>query len=131
MSESAEVKDTARGPDEETRRMEAVEDFEIKRLKYGFLLLVITIILVSVIFFGAAIMLGDKFDSPAAVLSLISSVTTLIGSLVGFYFGAQVGSSGYARAEAHRQETAKLAQQLTQQALNRVDRQESRNGVEG
>ena len=116
---------------EEPPDIEAAERFELTRLKYGFWLLMTSIIVVSLIFTAAAIVLGDRLDSPAAVISLISTVTTLIGTLVGFYFGAQIGSSGYARAEAHRQETTRLSQQTAQRAIDAVRNGSSSNGPEG
>jgi hypothetical protein len=56
---------------EEPPDIEAAERFELTRLKYGFWLLMTSIIVVSLIFTAAAIVLGDRLDSPAAVISLL------------------------------------------------------------
>ena len=130
MSESEQQRDATGVRNEELPGTAEVERFESMRLKYGFWLLVVSIVLVSLIFSAAAVILGDRFDSPAAVLSLISTVTTLIGTLVGFYFGAQIGASGYARAEVHRQETVRLAQQTAQRAVDALSNGSSANGTE-
>lgn len=90
-------------------RTRQVEDFELRRLRYGFLLLLSSIGIILAMFVVVAVSFGRVFDTAAGVISLITTTTTVIGTLVGFYFGSQVGSAGAARADAARQETVDLA----------------------
>ena len=96
-----------------------VEDFESRRLTFGFGLLLASLLAILIIFVLVIVVLGDRFDSAASVLSLIPTTTTVIGTLIGFYFGAQVGASGFARADINRQETTQQYQQLAQQAIGK------------
>ena len=97
-----------------------VEDFESRRLTFGFGLLLASLLAILIIFVLVIVVLGDRFDSAASVLSLIPTTTTVIGTLIGFYFGAQVGASGFARADINRQETTQQYQQLAQQAIGKT-----------
>lgn len=90
-------------------RSEKVEHFELRRLSYGFWLLISSLGIILAMFGLVVWRFGGLFETDAAVLSLITTTTTVIGTLVGFYFGSQVGSAGAARAEAARQETVDLA----------------------
>ena len=92
--------------DDVSERAIKVEDFESRRFKYGFGLLLAGLAAILVMFVLVTLQLGDRFDTAASVLSLITTSTTIIGTLVGFYFGAQIGASGFARAEINRQELA-------------------------
>jgi hypothetical protein len=107
-----------------------VEDFECRRLKYGFGLLLAGLAAILVMFVLVTLLLGDRFDTAASVLSLITTSTTVIGTLVGFYFGAQIGASGFARADINRQEMAQQSQQTARKAVGRacivVDEQRKR-----
>jgi hypothetical protein len=94
-----------------------VEDFECRRLKYGFGLLLASLAAILVMFELVTLQLGDRFDTAASVLSLITTSTTVIGTLVGFYFGAQIGASGFARADINRQELAQQSQQTARKAV--------------
>ena len=64
MSESEQQRDATGVRNEELPGTVEVERFESMRLKYGFWLLVVSIVLVSLIFSAAAVILGDRFDSP-------------------------------------------------------------------
>lgn len=98
-------------------RTKQVEDFELSRLRYGFILLLLSSIgIILAMFTVVAVSFSDVFQTDASVLSLITTTTTVIGTLVGFYFGSQVGSAGAARADAARQETVDLAVKAAQGA---------------
>jgi hypothetical protein len=114
---------------EVSERAAKVEDFESRRLTYGFRLLLAGLSSILVMFVLITVLLGDRFDTAASVLSLITTTTTIIGTLVGFYFGAQIGASGFARADLNRQETAQHAQQMAQQATQQAQ-QTARQAVE-
>lgn len=114
---------------EASERAIKVEDFESRRLTYGFGLLLAGLGSILVMFVLVTLQLGDRFDTAASVLSLITTTTTIIGTLVGFYFGAQIGASGFARADINRQETAQQAQEMAQQAAQQAQ-QTARQAVE-
>jgi hypothetical protein len=105
---------------EVSERATKADEFESTRLTYGFKLLLFGLGSILVMFVLVTVQLGDRFDTAASVLSLIPTTTTVIGTLVGFYFGAQVGASGFARADINRQETAQQAQQIAQQATQQA-----------
>jgi hypothetical protein len=105
---------------EVSERATKADEFESTRLTYGFKLLLFGLGSILVMFVLVTVHLGDRFDTAASVLSLITTTTTVIGTLVGFYFGAQVGASGFARADINRQETTQQAQQIAQQATQQA-----------
>lgn len=77
------------------------EQVDQTRIKYGFGLVVLSLLLVAGLFLFVPY--DVEWNSPADVATGMGSVTTNIGTLGGFYFGHQAGSSGKERAEASRE----------------------------
>jgi hypothetical protein len=76
-------------------------------MRYGFWLILFSLVLVSGLFVFVAWTV--VWDEPTDIATGLASVTTLFGTLVGFYFGHQVGSSGKERAEASRERSDAVA----------------------
>jgi hypothetical protein len=77
------------------------------RARYGAGVVIAGLVVVALTFFAALI----AFDKASSVSTALAGVTGVIGTIVGAYFGVQVGSEGKARAD----ENARVAtNQLTQ-----------------
>jgi hypothetical protein len=79
-------------------RQDAAGDAEIARARYG-VTVVLAGLVVTLVAFGLALVAFDKAGSVSAALAPITGV---IGTVVGAYFGVQVGASGKSEAEAAR-----------------------------
>ena len=78
------------------------------RTLLGFLVIIAALLMV-VIVFGTAV---SKLTASADVTTAVGSVTTVIGTLVGFFFGNSAGSAGKEKADTARRDT--------ERKLNRV-----------
>jgi hypothetical protein len=97
-------------------------DEETARLERGFRLVMNSVYVVLALFVIALIGMGvlAGFGVKSGVVSaMLTAVTGVIGSLVGAYFGIQVGSEG-------RQQVEDGAERSRQQAEDRAERIESR-----
>jgi hypothetical protein len=97
-------------------------DEETARLERGFRLVMNSVYVVLALFVIALIGMGvlAGFGLKSGVVSaMLTAVTGVIGSLVGAYFGIQVGSEG-------RQQVEDGAERSRQQAEDRAERIESR-----
>ena len=85
------------------------ESADVLRLKFGALIIVAAFALLGVVF---AVSIAH-FSSAADVTAVVGSVATVVGTIVGAYFGIQVGSHGKEAATAARDK----AEMTTQAAL--------------
>jgi len=68
------------------------------RIRYGFLIVIIGLFLVTVVFLVAM----KKYPTASDVTGVVGSVTGVVGTIIGAFFGVQVGSAGKEKAEAAR-----------------------------
>jgi hypothetical protein len=89
-------------------RQRAAENFEVARAKYG-----VTVVLAglggTLVAFGLALL---AFDTASAVSAALAPITGVLGTIVGAYFGVQVGASGKAESEAARTKAEDDAKKL-------------------
>ena len=93
--------------------------------KYGFGIVVIGLILVGFIF-GIAVL---RWTSASDVSTVVSAATGVIGTLVGAFFGVQLGSAGKDKSDAARQTAenkalhfaAALEPSKAQQVMEKLD----------
>lgn len=81
---------------------------ETIKAKYGIVVVLAGLAVILVAFIVAL----ARYDKAADVSTALAPVTGIVGTLVGAYFGVQVGSEGKARAEEARsrsEEQAKAA----------------------
>jgi len=81
---------------------------DMTRIKYGAWLIGAAFVLLGGVF-GVAVW---RYSSAADVVAVVGSVATVAGTILGAFFGAQVGSAGKEAAEARRaqaERTARLA----------------------
>jgi len=81
---------------------------DLVRIKYGAWLIAAAFLLLGVVF-GLAIW---QFSAAADVTAVVGSVTTVVGTIIGAFFGVQIGSAGKEAAEtgrAHAERAARLA----------------------
>jgi uncharacterized membrane protein len=74
-------------------------------IKYGFWVIIIGFILVTVIFIVAIF----KWQEASDVTAVVGAFTGLVGTVVGAFFGAQIGSAGKEKAEKARKEAEEKA----------------------
>jgi hypothetical protein len=89
-------------------RADDAADAEVARARYG-VTVVLAGLAVTLLAFGFALLAFDKAGSVSAALAPITGV---IGTIVGAYFGVQVGSSGRSQAEAARAKAEDDARRL-------------------
>jgi hypothetical protein len=80
----------------------------VARYLWGFLVVAVGLLTLVGIFVAALL----EWEKPDDVVTGISPITGVVGSLVGAFFGIQAGAAGRERAEAARQEEATKVQQL-------------------
>jgi uncharacterized protein YacL len=90
------------------RQPTAAESAELVRARYG-VTVVLAGLVVTLVAFGLTLLAFDKAGSVSAALSPITGV---IGTIVGAYFGVQVGASGKAESEAARSKAEDDAKKL-------------------
>ena len=78
------------------------------RAKYGFYLVVIGLVVILVVFVVAVWKYGAAND----VVTVVGSVTGVIGTIVGAFFGLQAGAAGKEKAEAARKDAEEKALKL-------------------
>jgi len=86
----------------------AMAEADMTRIKYGAWLIGAAFVLLGGVF-GVAVW---RYSSAADVVAVVGSVATVAGTILGAFFGAQVGSAGKEAAEARRaqaERTARLA----------------------
>jgi hypothetical protein len=86
----------------------AAESAEVARARYG-VTVVLAGLVVTLVAFGLTLLAFDKAGSVSAALAPITGV---IGTIVGAYFGVQVGASGKAESEAARSKAEDDAKKL-------------------
>jgi hypothetical protein len=86
----------------------AMAEADMTRIKYGAWLIGAAFVLLGVVFVIAV----WRYQTAADVVAVVGSVATVAGTILGAFFGAQVGSAGKEAAEARRaqaERTARLA----------------------
>jgi len=83
--------------------------------------------LVAVVYIVAVV----KWNTAADVTTVVGSVTGIIGTLVGVFFGNSVGSAGKDKAEAARNTAEKKLQTMTALASQRASLEEVQNALKG
>lgn len=68
------------------------------RVKYGFWIVIAGLIVVGAVFVAAIL----KWPTAADVSTAVGSLTGVVGTIIGAFFGIQVGSAGKEKAEADR-----------------------------
>lgn len=88
----------------------AKSSFQIDKLRltYGFWIIVIGFFLVAMLFM-IAVSHWTKADD---VVTVIAVITTFVGTIVGAFFGVQVGSAGKERAENERKQAENLVLEM-------------------
>jgi hypothetical protein len=86
----------------------AGERAEQMRILYGFWVVVLGFGLVALVALAAIY----KWTTAAEVATVVSSITGVVGTVVGAFFGLQVGSAGKAKAEADRNAAEERALRL-------------------
>ena len=84
------------------------------RTYLGFSVIVIALVIVVIVFLASV----GKLTASTDVATAIGSVTTVIGTLVGFFFGNSAGSAGKEQAQTARDNAEK---KLRSAAANRED----------
>ncbi|MDR2984139.1 MAG: hypothetical protein LBV34_04780 [Nocardiopsaceae bacterium] len=93
----------------------AMAEADMTRIKYGAWLIGAAFILLGVVF-GVAVW---RYTTASDVVAVVGSVATVAGTILGAFFGAQVGSAGKEAAEARRAQ----AERTTRLALGKLDPQ--------
>ena len=86
----------------------AAPSVDMARIRYGAWLIVAAFALLGVVF-GIAV---SQFSTASDVTAVVGSVTTVVGTIIGAFFGVQIGSAGKEAAEngrAHAERAARLA----------------------
>jgi hypothetical protein len=89
---------------------------DMARVKYGAWLVGAAFVLLGVVF-GFAV---SQFSTAADVTAVVGGVATVVGTIIGAFFGVQVGSSGKEAAEAGRT-NAERAARMALGKLNPAD----------
>jgi hypothetical protein len=90
---------------------------DLARIKYGAWLIGVAFVLLGVVF-GIAV---SQFTNAADVTAAVGSVATVVGTIIGAFFGIQAGSSGKEAAEAGRAQ----AERASRLALAKLDPQDA------
>ena len=81
---------------------------DILRLKYGFWVVIIGMLVVCLIFVVSIL----RWSLAADVASAVGAAAGVIGTIVGAFFGVQVGSAGKEMLEAQRDIAVKKIEEL-------------------
>jgi len=81
-----------------------VEEIDRLRLRYGFWIIVTGFALVAFITMVSIFRWADV----TSVATVVGAVTSLVGTVVGAFFGIQVGAVGKERAEASRERSEEV-----------------------
>ncbi|MGA2310664.1 MAG: hypothetical protein ABSG57_14110 [Candidatus Bathyarchaeia archaeon] len=97
------------------------------RTVYGFGVVVTGLVLVALVYVAAVV----RWNTAADVTTVVGSVTGIIGTLVGVFFGNSVGSAGKDKAEAARNTAEKKLQTMTALAGKHAPLQEVQAALKG
>jgi hypothetical protein len=78
------------------------------RIRYGYYIVIAGFVLVGLSFVASLM----KFTMAADVSSVFGLITGVVGTLVGAFFGVQVGSQGKEKAENARNNAEKVSRHL-------------------
>ena len=95
---------------EESRSMKVVEDANTIKTIGAFLVMVVGLVVIALVVMKIPI--SAEGWKPSDVTTIVGSLTTFLGSVVGAFLGVQVGAAGKDKAEAARakaEDTAKKA----------------------
>jgi hypothetical protein len=81
---------------------------ECLRIRFGFWIVTLGLVLVVVVFLAAM----ARWTAASDVAAAVGSVTGVIGTIIGAFFGVQVGSAGKEKAETARAEAERKALRL-------------------
>ena len=95
---------------------EAASQTDQMRLRYGFWIVVIGLVLVTLVLVAAIL----KWNSASDVATVVGSVTGVVGTIIGAFFGVQVGSAGKEKAETARNKAEDKVVRLAA-ALNPIE----------
>jgi hypothetical protein len=94
----------------------------------GFGVVVSGLVLVAIVYLAAVM----KWSTAADVTTVVGSVTGIIGTLVGVFFGNSVGSAGKDKADAARNTAeTKLQKMIALAAGKQATEQKIRNALAG
>jgi hypothetical protein len=101
---------------------------DLERIKYGAILILAGLVNITIVFLVAVI----RYPQASDVASAVGALTAVVGTLVGAFFGAHIGSAGRERAQATavklaafmRPEDAKAALDLQPKLANSPEGQE-------
>lgn len=79
--------------------MATAEEIDRLRLRYGFWIIITGFVLVFLI----TLISTFRWAEDTSVATVVGAVASLVGTVVGAFFGVQVGSVGRERAEAARE----------------------------
>jgi hypothetical protein len=82
------------------------DELDLMRLRYGFWIIIFGFSLVAFI----ALIAIFKWDEVANVATVVGAVSSLVGTVVGAFFGVQFGAAGKERAEAARDRSQEMAE---------------------
>ena len=86
---------------------------DLTRIKYGAWLIAAAFLLLETVF-GVAV---SRYPSASDVAAVVGTLATVTGTILGAFFGAQIGSAGKDAAEAGRRK----AERTAQMALGKLD----------
>lgn len=75
---------------------------------YGFLVVIAGFVLVGIVFYFSI----HKWLESKDVTAAVGSVTSVVGTLAGAFFGVNIGAAGKARAESERNSAQKTVAKL-------------------
>ncbi len=78
------------------------------RLKYGFWIVALGLIVIAAAFTAAIL----KWPTASDVATVVGSITGVVGTVIGAFFGVHIGSAGKERAEAAQDKAEKVALRL-------------------
>jgi hypothetical protein len=91
----------------------SADSADLARIRYGVWLIGAAFLLLGVVF-GIGV---SKITVGADMVAALGSVTTVVGTIIGTFFGVQIGSHGKEAAEAGRTQAEKAART----ALSKLD----------
>lgn len=87
---------------------------DLMRIKFGYNLIVTALIVVVVLFAGLVALYLFRGTADTNIVTAFTSATTVIGTLVGAFFGYQQGAAGKEKAEERAENAQKEARALYQ-----------------
>lgn len=96
-----------------------------KRTTYGFVIVLAGLLVVTVVFVASLM----KFGTVSDVTAVLGAVTGLIGTIIGAFFGIQVGAEGKTREMEARNKAEDFARELAGR-VSPTDYQTIKNEIE-